>query len=138
MQTSEILNAYRRAVTEIDELERQVEQVIPSGGPSGVRGGLGRNAGPSTNNAMAAAMQMADGMGELVRQKKECLARLDGDVNRLMAAITDGREYQIVTRYYLMGESDDSIGMSMGLSRSRIGQIRRRFLERSGAEGAEL
>lgn len=136
MDTIEMLNTFRRATTEIEELERQVEHVMPSGRPAGVRGASGRDGGPSTNNGMAAAMQLADGLSELIRRKRDTLDALRPDIARVMDAISDGREYQIVQRYYLMGETDESIGLAMGLSRVRVGQIRKRVVARTASENS--
>lgn len=129
MTAMEVLNLYRRTVTEIDELQRQLEHVSPSGRPSGVRGAGSRNEGPSTNNGMAAAMQLADGLSDLIRRKKEVLAGLSARVFEMLGGISDGREYQIVQQYYLMGETDESVARSLGLSTTRVNQIRRDFLK---------
>ena len=126
MTAMEVLNTYRRTVAEVEELQRQLEHVSPSGRPAGVRGAGCREEGPSTNNGMAAAMQLADGLSDLIRRKREVLAGLSARVFEMLGGISDGREYQIVQQYYLMGETDESIGREMCLSPSRVNQIRQK------------
>lgn len=131
MTAMEVLNTYRRTVAEIEELQRQLEHVSPSGRPSGVRGAGSRGEGPSTNNGMAAAMQLADGLSDLIRRKKEVLSGLSARVFEMLGGISDGREFQIVQQYYLMGETDESIGREMCLTAARVNQIRQKFLARA-------
>lgn len=131
MNTAEMLNEYRRTVTEIDELEHQLEQASPSGRPSGVRGAGQREEG-ATNHGMAARLQLADGLAELIRVKREQLAGMNGQVWQALARVANGREMQVVQQYYLMGDTDDAVAMAMGLSRARVNQIRLGFLRRAG------
>lgn len=132
MNTAEMLNTYRRTVTEIDELEHQLELATPTGRPSGVRGAGAREEG-ATNHGLAARMQLADGLAELIRVKREQLAELNGQVWQAMQQIANGRELQVVQQYYLMGDTDDAIAMGMGLSKARVNQIRLGFVKRLGA-----
>lgn len=129
MTTEEVLTAYRRTLLEIDELERQLDQVTPSGGPSGIRGT--RRSGPSTNHGLAAAMQLGDGLKELIRDRLQKLTDLEPQVRSLLSRINTGRELQIVQEFYLLGLADREIGVRMNLSESRVAQIRRKFVRRS-------
>ena len=101
MNAIETLNTYRRTVAEIDELEHQLDQISPSGRPAGLHGAGRREEGPSTNNGMAAALQLADGLSEMIRRKREMLASLGADVYTVLQQIGNGREYQIVQQYYM-------------------------------------
>ena len=132
MNTAEMLNTYRRTVTEIDELEHQLELATPTGRPNGIRGAGAREEG-ATNHGLAARMQLADGLAELIRVKREQLAGLNGQVWQAMQQIANGRELQVVQQYYLMGDTDDAIAMGMGLSKARVNQIRLGFVKRLGA-----
>lgn len=128
MTTMEILREYRDTVLEIEELKRQMERACPKGAPAGCRsvgpGGLL----PSTNDPMAAAMQLADGLEAMIGLKQTRLEELNPQVCRALTAITNGRVLQIAQYYYLLAQTDEQIGHALGLSTTRINQIRNRYI----------
>lgn len=126
--TNETLRAYRAAVLEIEELEAQLARATPSGRPSGCGGVHFGDRGPSTNDPLAAAMQLADGLEGIIQRKREELALLTPQVISALNRITSGRMLQIVQGYYLQALTDEQVGVRMGLSTTRVNQIRNSFL----------
>lgn len=124
----EVLSAYRAAVLEIGELETQLRLVSPSGRPSGCKTVQLGELQPSTNDPVAAAMQLADGIEMMIRRKRDELAALNPQVFQIVSSITDGRIYQIVHNYYLCANTEENTGRIMGLSTSRVNQLRHQYL----------
>lgn len=125
----ELLSTYRAKVIELDELSYQLKCVGTDGRPDGCRtvqfGGVGRG----TNDPVAAAIQLADGLEALVCRKEEELQALAEPMERLLGEISDVRTYLIVQHYYVMGQTDEEIGMRYSMSRTRVNQVRRLFLK---------
>lgn len=124
----EVLTAYRAMILEIGELETQLKQVTPSGRPAGYRGIHFGEHEPSTNDPVAAALQLADGIEAMIQRKREELAALNPEVFRIVSAITDGRVFQIIHNYYLCANTEERTGRIMGLSTSRVNQLRHQYL----------
>lgn len=128
--TMEMLNHYRALVLEIEELERQLEMAAPSGKPAGCKSISAGGMLPSTNDPMAAAMQLADGIEARIRQRREELAGMNPQMFAVVSGICDVRMMMIVQHYYLMAETDEQVGRYLGLSTGRVNQIRNRYLQR--------
>ena len=128
MTAGEMLKRYREVALEIEELERQLERACPTGKPSGGHGAMSGVRGPSTNDPLSAALQLADGLEALIRQKRAVLDELSQPLYHTLTSITDGRVLQIVQGYYLLTQTDEQIGMMLGLSTTRINQIRNQYL----------
>lgn len=126
---AELLNTYRARVIELDELHYQLNRVGTDGRPGGCRsvsfGGIGRG----TNAPEAAALQLADGLEALVRRKEEELRALVPLLEALLSEIGDVRTYLVVQHYYVLGQTDEEIGLHFAMSRTRVNQIRRKFVK---------
>lgn len=131
MTNTEMLQAYRAAVINLDELTVQLDRMGSSGAPQGARGqqldGL-----RGTNDPAAAALQAAEGMEAMIRRKRDELAELSAGVWPLIARIGDCRTYMVVQRYYLQGHSDSDIAKNLCISRTRVNQIRHSYLSSVG------
>lgn len=130
MNSKELLNAYRTAVIELEELETQLARVGTDGRPSAAGGSIMGNS-RGTNNGAAAALQLAEGIEARIARKREELAALSGPIGLLMAEIADIRTYLVVQHYYLMAESDYLIAHQMQMSQSRVNQMRREYLRQA-------
>ncbi len=128
MTTKELLDGYRAALLELDELEAQLARVGTDGRPAGCRGAVTEGHLPGTNDPAAAAAQLAEGLETLACRKREELAKMAEPIRLLMGGITNVRTFTIVQRYYLMAETDAQIGSLMNISRVRVCQIRKAFL----------
>lgn len=131
-RTNETLKAYRAAVLEIEELEAQLARATPSGRPSGCSTAHFGERGPSTNDPMAAALQLADGLEGIIQRKREELALLTPQVITALNRITSGRMLQIVQGYYLQALTDEQIAVRIGLTSARVNQLRNSFLRDVG------
>jgi len=127
MTGKDVLQAYRTAVIDLQELTVQLENTGHSGKPRGAVG-LKLDALPGTNNPAAAALQAADGIEEMIRRKRDELAELAGPVGMLMAAIHSPRTFMVIQSYYLRAETDANIAREMCMSRGRVNQIRNDYL----------
>lgn len=128
MTNTELLNAYRETIMEIEELQIQLEKATPAGQPSGCRsvsigGPVGR-----TNDPMAAAMQLCDGLEKMIRNRRAALAEMSTGVCQLISQIANCRTLMIIQHYYLMAETDEQIGYLLGLSTTRVNQLRHKYL----------
>lgn len=126
---ADLLNTYRERVIELEELHYQLDRVGTDGRPGGCRsvafGGMGRG----TNAPGAAALQLADGLEALIRRKEEELRVLSPLLEALLGEIGDVRTYLVVQHYYIMGQTDEEIGLRFSMSRTRVNQIRRKFVK---------
>lgn len=131
MTNRELLEAYREAVLDMQELSAQLERAERSGAPRGMT--LTRlDALRGTNNAEAAALQLAEGICDLLKRKREELAALHEPVSALLAQIGSPRMLFVVQNYYLCAETDATIARTLRMSRCRVNQIRNRFLALCG------
>lgn len=127
MTNTEMLQAYRAAVLYLDELTMQLERMGSNGAPQGVRS-LQLDGLRGTNDPAAAALQAAEGMEAMIRQKRDELAELSAGVWPLLGRIGDYRTYMVIQRYYLQGHSDSDIARNLCISRTRVNQIRHSYL----------
>lgn len=128
MKTMDLLRMYRETVVEVETLERQLIQAGRDGRPAGCRSAASDERMPSTNDPMAAAMQLYDGLESLIGQKRGLLAQLTPRICQLLMGITSGRVLQVIQCYYLFAQTDEQIGRRLGLSTTRINQIRNDFI----------
>ena len=128
MTKKELLNTYRTAVIELEELRRQLSRVGTDGRPAGVRS-MQTDAIRGTNDPAAAAMQLADGLEELLHRKENELSGLSAQVDALLAGIRDFRTYLIIYHYYVLGHTDEQVAHTLSVSRVRALQLRQRYLD---------
>ena len=128
MTKKELLSRYRTAVIELEELRRQLKRVGTDGRPARARS-MQADAIRGTNDPAAAAMQLADGLEEMLHRKEGELAALAAQVDALLRGIRDFRTYMVVQHYYVLGRTDEQVARAMSVSRCRVNQLRREFLE---------
>ena len=128
MTKKELLNTYRTAVIELEELRHQLSRVGTDGRPAGVRS-MQTDAIRGTNDPAAAAMQLADGLEELLHRKENELSGLSAQVDALLAGIRDFRTYLIIYHYYVLGHTDEQVAHTLSVSRVRALQLRQRYLD---------
>ena len=128
MTKKELLNTYRTAVIELEELRRQLSRVGTDGRPAGVHS-MQTDAIRGTNDPAAAAMQLADGLEELLHRKENELSGLSAQVDALLAGIRDFRTYLIIYHYYVLGHTDEQVAHTLSVSRVRALQLRQRYLD---------
>ena len=128
MTKRELLNAYRAAVIELEELRRQLQRVGTDGRPSGIRS-MQADAIRGTNDPAAAAMQLADGLEGMLHRKEEALAQLTAQVHALLRSIRDFRTYMVIYHYYVLGHTDEQVAHAISVSRVRALQLRQRYLD---------
>lgn len=129
MTKAELLNTYRTKVIELEELRYQLSRVGTDGRPSGCRTAQMDARIQGANMPGAAALQLADGLEALVRKKEGEMQALAGPVSGLLAAISDARTYLIVQHYYILGRTDEEIGRTLAISRTRANQLRLGYLK---------
>ena len=128
MTKKELLNAYRAAVIEMEELRRQLKRVSKDGRPAGIHS-MQTDSIRGTNDPMAAAMQLADGLEEMLHRKEDELAELSAQVDVLLRGIRDFRTYMVVQHYYVLAHTDEQVARAMSISRGRVNQLRLEYLE---------
>ena len=128
MTKRELLSNYRSAVIELEELQRQLKRAGTDGRPADVRS-MPMDAIRGTNVPAAAAMQLADGLEEMMHRKEEELAKLAVQVDVLLAGIRDFRTYLVVHHYYVLARTDEQVARAMSISRGRVNQLRLEYLE---------
>jgi len=128
MTKRELLNAYRAAVIELEELRRQLQRVGTDGRPSGIRS-MHADATRGTNDPTAAAMQLADGLEGMLHRKEDALAQLTAQVDALLRSIRDFRTYMVIYHYYVLGHTDEQVAHAISVSRVRALQLRQRYLD---------
>ena len=128
MNKKELLMAYRALVTEREELRAQLRKVGSDGRPAGVRA-VQLDGLRGTNNAGAAAMQLADGLEEFALRKEEEIQALQPEIDALLHSIKDFRTYMVIHRYYVLARTDEQVARAMSISRPRANQLRLEFLE---------
>ncbi len=128
MTKKDLLNNYRNSVIELEELRRQLARLGTDGRPAGVRT-LSTDSTRGTNAPAAAALQLAEGLEEMLRRKEEEHQKLAVQVDALLRGIRDFRTYMVIQHYYVLGKTDEQVARAMAVSRCRVNQLRREFLE---------
>lgn len=128
MTKKELLTRYRAAVIELEELRRQLARSGTDGRPAGARS-MQTDSIRSTNDPAAAAIQLADGLEEMLHRKEAEMAGLSAQVDALLRGIRDFRTYMVVQHYYVLGRTDEQVARAMSISRGRVNQLRLEYLE---------
>lgn len=129
MTKKELLNTYRSKVIELEELRHQLNRVGTDGRPSGCRNVQTDRVATGTNDPTAAAMQLADGLEEMLQRKEKEKQALDKLVDELLRGIRDFRTYIVIQQYYVLAWTDEQVARALAVSRARVSQLRRQYLE---------
>lgn len=129
MTKKELLNKYRTSVIELEELRRQLSRVGSDGRPTGCSSVQTDRIAIGTNHSAAAALQLADGLESMLLRKEEEQQSMTRDVDQLLKSIHDFRTYMVIQHYYILAKTDEQVARSISMSRGRVNQIRREFLE---------
>lgn len=133
MTKKELLGLYRATCIELEELRRQIDRIGTDGRPAGCRSLSTDRIGRSTNDPAAASAHLADGLEAIAHNKEETLRELGEQVEALLRGITDYRTYLVVQHYYVLAQTDEQIGQTMCLTKSRVNQIRLEYLRAADA-----
>lgn len=128
MTKKELLNNYRASVIELEELRRQLKRIGTDGRPAGIRT-MSADSIRGTNDPAAAALQLADGLEEMLHRKEAEQQTMQQQVDMLLKGIRDFRTYMVIHRYYVLARTDEEVARAMSISRCRANQIRREYLE---------
>lgn len=129
MTKKELLNTYRSKVIELEELRHQLNRVGTDGRPCGCRNVQTDRVAAGTNDPTAAAMQLADGLEEMLQRKEKEKQALDKLVDELLRGIRDFRTYIVIQQYYVLAWTDEQVARALAVSRARVSQLRRQYLE---------
>lgn len=129
MTKKELLNTYRAKVIELEELRHQLRRVGTDGRPTGCRTQQYDSIGRGTNDPGAASMQLSEGLEALVERKEAELRKLHPLMETLLKEIPDARTYMVVQHYYMFARTDEEIGYTLAISRTRTNQIRRIYMK---------
>lgn len=128
MTKKELLNNYRASVIELEELRRQLARLGTDGRPAGVRTMVTDSIARGTNDPAAAALQLADGLEDMLHRKEKEMNEMSQQVDLLLKSIRDFRTYMVIQHYYILAHTDEQIALAMAMSKSRVNQIRTGFL----------
>ena len=129
MTKKELLNTYRAKVIELEELRYQLSRAGTDGRPNGCRTVQLDGTGRGTNVPGAASLQLAEGLEAFVQRKEEELRKLQPPMEELLMEISDARTYMVVQHYYVLAKTDEEIGSTLAMSRTRANQIRRIYMK---------
>lgn len=123
----ELLNRYRTTVIDLYELEGQLSRLGTDGRPAGYRGiSFDMNCG--TNDPAAAARQLAEGLEDMIQQKRRELGQMASTLKPMLLQIPDLRTMTIIQRYYCFADTDENIARMLSVTTQRVNQLRHRFL----------
>lgn len=128
MTKKELLTNYRTTVIELEELRRQLQRIGTDGRPSSTRTMQTDHISSGTNHPDAAALQLADGLEDLLHRKEEEQRTLAERVDALLHSIRDFRTYMVIQHYYILARTDEQVARAMAMSKSRVNQIRINYL----------
>ena len=131
MTNREMLQNYRAAVIDLQELAVQLERTGGNGRPRGIQS-IRYDAIRGTNDPAAAALQAAEGIEEMIDRKRDELAAMMAPIGTLMSQIGNYRTLMVIQRYYLHGSTDAVIAQEMCMSRARVNQIRNDYIDNVG------
>jgi len=106
----DLLNNYRTSVIELEELRRQLSRLGTDGRPAGVRT-VTADAIHGTNDPAAAALQLAEGLEDMLQRKEAEHQALKGQVDALLRGIRDSeRTWSSSTTMCWAGRTNRSPG----------------------------
>lgn len=129
MTKKELLNNYRASVIELGELRHQLDRIGTDGRPAGVRTMDAARAVQGTNHSAAAALQLAEGLEEMLQRKKNEQQAMAPQIDKLLQEIKDFRTYMVIQHYYILAQTDEEVARAMSVSRCRVNQIRQEYLK---------
>lgn len=136
MTNVELLRAYREKALRLRELQEQIARCGVTGAPSRrltVRlTGLPRG----TNEPVAAAMQLADGLEAMAKRQRAELNALWPAVLALTSRIDDVKLYMIVHHYYVLGQTIEEIAGCLYVSPRTVARMKRAYLDGLDSQSA--
>lgn len=125
-----VLKDYRFTVVSIYAINKQMDMLRIPGEPAGLKAVKPVDAGSGTNDPVHAALQLEDGLREMLEGKMKWL-RLQTEVfEKILARVEDASENAILRLYYALGYSDAEIAKELELSRQTVWNRRRAALEK--------
>lgn len=129
MTAKEILTSCRDAVLKLRKLDDQLARCLPTGQPSGVKAQQYDANPPGTNEPTAAAMQLYEGLLAQREALAQDIARISKTAWRIISTQKDARTIAILSRYYMLGQTDMEIALAQELTRAYITQLRHAALK---------
>ncbi len=128
MERREVFNQYRQTLLEWRAIQDELEALGTDGQPAGIRR-QSLEEKRMTNDASAALRQLAEGLEARAAALQGQLDAMRSEVNALLSGIRCLKTFMAVQRYYLLGETDMTIGVALQLSRQRVCQLRQAFMQ---------
>lgn len=124
MTTIELLKSCRAAILELQEINKQMSRVLPTGQPSGVMAQQYKTTLPGTNEPVAAAIQLHDGLHARAEKARDEWQRLSALARPVIMNAASARDMVILDHYYVMGMTDQEIARQQKLVREQVCRIR--------------
>lgn len=129
MSEREVLADYRERVLALKELEDQIARCGTTGAPAGrltVRlEGMPRG----TNEPVAAAMQLSDGLEAMAKRQRQELGQLWPAVLAVTSRIDDVKLYMIIHQYFVLAQTIEEIAGRLFVSPRTVARLKKGYLD---------
>lgn len=129
MSDRALLTDYRERVLALRELEEQIARCGVTGAPVGQRPIRLEGMPRGTNEPVAAAMQLSDGLEAMAKRQRQELHQLWPAVLALTSRIDDARLYMIVHQYFVLARSMEEIACRMFISSRTVARLKKGYLD---------
>lgn len=129
MMGQDLLEEYRENVLTLRELTIMLERVGSTGAPPALRS-VSLTAQPRTNDPAAAEYQLADGLTDMIEQRRAELAKLLPVVLRVFSGVSDARTYMVLYLYYIRAMKVEEIAEKLYLSPRTVARVKASGLSR--------
>ena len=129
MSEQEVLVDYRERVLALKELEAQIARCGVTGAPA-ARLAIRLEGMPrGTNEPVAAAMQLSDGLEAMAKRQRQELNQLWPAVLALTSRIDDVRLYMIVHHYYVLAQTIEEIAGRLFVSPRTVARLKKGYMD---------
>lgn len=129
MSEQAILADYRERVLALRELEDQIVRCGVTGAPSGKMAIRLEGMPRGTNEPVAAAMQLSDGLEAMAKRQRQELNQLWPAVLALTSRIDDVRLYMIVHHYYVLAQTIEQIADRLFVSPRTVARLKKGYMD---------
>lgn len=124
------LKNHRNAVIERERVREQIERFGTNGAPSRLHS-LRMNGMPrGTNDRASAERQRIEYLEDQLRTLNARIEDMANAIQKILRRIEDVREYAVIESYYLRGNSDEWMAITMDCSIKTVYRLRRHALEK--------
>lgn len=128
MTNAAFLKTFRDLRKELLVMEQQLERCGVTGRPSGLRTHGYDNMPRGTNDATAAAIQLQEGLEQMVNQQREQISSMEPHFLQLVKRARNFRDRCILNQYYYLGVSDTDLAEPLCLSVRHVNRLRNDLL----------